>query len=197
MLLLVANFAPGPNTIIAMSNASLYGFKKSIMFNVGVFFGVFIIFGLSSIFSVALYDFIPSLKSIMAYIGAAYILWLAWQTYKSKPHSEEKMQKRTNTFLSGLLLQFINPSVIIYSLATISTFIVPYYKSVFMLASLSVILAFVGFVGTCCWALFGFVGTCCWALFGSIFQKFLVKNYKTVNIIMSILLVYCAVSLIL
>ncbi|MBU5676389.1 LysE family transporter [Alkaliphilus sp. MSJ-5] len=184
--ILVANFAPGPNTIISMSNASLYGFKKSIMFNVGVFFGVFIIFALSSIFSVALYDFIPSIKSIMAYIGAAYILWLAWQTYKSKPRSEEKTQKRTNTFLSGLLLQFVNPSVIIYSLATISTFIVPYYKSVFMLASFSVILAFVGFVGTCCWA-----------LFGSIFQKFLVKNYKAVNIVMSMLLVYCAVSLLL
>lgn len=182
--ILVANFAPGPNTIISMSNASLYGFKKSIMFNVGVFFGVFIIFALSSIFSVALYDFIPSIKSIMAYIGAAYILWLAWQTYKSKPSSEEKTQKRTNTFLSGLLLQFVNPSVIIYSLATISTFIVPYYKSVFMLASFSVILAFVGFVGTCCWA-----------LFGSIFQKFLVKNYKAVNIVMALLLVYCAVSL--
>ncbi len=182
--ILVANFAPGPNTIISMSNASLYGFKRSIMFNVGVFFGVFIIFALSSIFSVALYDFIPSIKSIMAYIGAAYILWLAWQTYKSKPSSEEKTQKRTNTFLSGLLLQFVNPSVIIYSLATISTFIVPYYKSVFMLASFSVILAFVGFVGTCCWA-----------LFGSIFQKFLVKNYKAVNIVMALLLVYCAVSL--
>ena len=184
--ILVANFGPGPNTIISMSNASLYGFKKSIMFNVGVFFGVFIIFALSSIFSVALYDFIPSIKSIMAYIGAAYILWLAWQTYKSKPRSKEKTQKRTNTFLSGLLLQFVNPSVIIYSLATISTFIVPYYKSVFMLASFSVILAFVGFVGTCCWA-----------LFGSIFQKFLVKNYKTVNIVMALLLVYCAVSLLL
>ncbi|QUH19255.1 LysE family transporter [Alkaliphilus sp. B6464] len=184
--ILVANFAPGPNTIISMSNASLYGFKKSIMFNVGVFFGVFIIFALSSIFSVALYDFIPSIKSIMAYIGASYILWLAWQTYKSKPRSEEKTQKRTNTFLSGLLLQFVNPSVIIYSLATISTFIVPYYKSVFMLASFSVILAFVGFVGTCCWA-----------LFGSIFQKFLVKNYRTVNIVMALLLVYCAVSLLL
>lgn len=181
---LIANFAPGPNTIISMSNAGRYGFKKSIMFNVGIFFGVFIIFALSSIFSMALYDFIPSVKSFMACIGAAYILWLAWQTYKSKPSNDDKTQKRTNTFLSGLLLQFVNPSVIIYGLATVSTFIVPYYKSPFILACFSVILAFIGFVGTCCWA-----------LFGSIFQKFLAKNYKSVNAVMALLLVYCAVSL--
>lgn len=154
------------------------------MFNVGVFFGVFTIFVLSSIFSVILYDHIPSIKSIMAYVGAAYILWLAWQIYKSDPQNDDRTQKRTNTLLSGLLLQFVNPSVIIYSLATVSTFIIPYYKSTFMLLYFSLILAFIGFLGTCCWA-----------LFGSIFQKFLIKNYKIVNIVMALLLVYCSISL--
>ncbi|KZL89783.1 LysE family transporter [Clostridium magnum] len=181
---LIANFAPGPNTIMSMSNASRYGFKKSIMFNVGIFFGVFILFALSSIFSMALYSFIPSIKSIMSCVGATYMIWLAWQTYKSKPNSEDKPKKRTNTFLSGLLLQFVNPNVIIYGLATVSTFIVPYYKSVFILTSFSVILAFLGFVGTCCWS-----------LFGSVFQKVLAKHYKVFNIVMALLLVYCAVSL--
>ncbi|WP_454052355.1 LysE family transporter [Clostridium sp. Marseille-Q7071] len=181
---LIANFAPGANTIISMSNAGRYGFKKSIMFNVGVFFGVFTIFVLSSIFSVILYDYIPSIKSIMAYVGAAYILWLAWQIYKSNPQNDDRTQKRTNTLLSGLLLQFVNPSVIIYSLATVSTFIMPYYKSTFTLLYFSLILAFIGFLGTCCWA-----------LFGSIFQKFLIKNYKIVNIVMALLLVYCSISL--
>lgn len=183
---LVSNFMPGPNSIMSMSNASRYGFKKSIMFNVGIFFGVFIIFGLSSIFNMTLYSIIPSIKSIMPYIGSAYILWLAWQTYKSKPHSEDETQKCTNTFLSGLLLQFVNPNVIIYSIATVSTFIIPYYKSVFMFVSFSVIFAFIGFVATCCWS-----------LFGSVFKKFLEKNYKAVNTVMSLLLVYCAVSLLL
>lgn len=38
---LISNLSPGPNTIISMSNASKYGFKKSIRFNIGIFFGVF------------------------------------------------------------------------------------------------------------------------------------------------------------
>ena len=181
---LVTTFTPGPNNIMSMSNASRYGFKKSIMFNVGIFFGFFIIIALCSVFSVALYSLIPSIKPIMTCIGAVYILWLAWKTYKSKPHCENANKKRTNTFLSGLLLQFVNPKVIIYGVTTVSTFIVPYYKSVLVLTNFSAFLAFVGFVATCCWS-----------LFGSVFQKFLVKNDKVVNIVMALLLVYCAVSL--
>ncbi|MBV7274357.1 LysE family transporter [Clostridium sp. PL3] len=181
---LISNLSPGPNTIISMSNASYYGFKKSIRFNIGIFFGVYIIMALSSIFSVTLYSLIPSIKPIISCIGASYILWLAWKTYKSKPHSDDKVQNHTNTFLYGLLLQFVNPNTIIYSLMTVSTFIVPYYKSVFILAAFSGILAFIGFIATCCWS-----------LFGSVFQKFLVKNDKVINTIMSLLLVYCAVSL--
>ena len=181
---LVTTFTPGPNNIMSMSNASRYGFKKSIWFNVGIFFGFFIIIALCSLFSVTLYSLIPSIKPFMTIIGAAYILWLAWKTYQSKPHSDGESEKQTNTFLAGLLLQFVNPKVILYGITTVSTFIVPYYSSVFILGGFSILLAFIGFVSTCCWA-----------LFGSIFQIFLSKNHQVINIIMALLLVYCAVSL--
>lgn len=181
---LVTTFTPGPNNIMSMSNASRYGFKKSIAFNIGIFFGFFIVIALCNIFSVTLYNLIPSIKPIMTFVGFAYILWLAWKTYKSKPHNAGENDKQTNTFFAGLLLQFVNPKVILYGITTVSTFIVPYYRSWFVLASFSALLAFVGFVATCCWS-----------LFGSVFQRLLVKNDKVINIIMSLLLVYCAVSL--
>jgi threonine/homoserine/homoserine lactone efflux protein len=66
----VTTFTPGPNNIMSMINASQYGFKKSIFFNVGIFFGFFIIIALCSIFSVTLYSLIPSIKPIMTCIGA-------------------------------------------------------------------------------------------------------------------------------
>jgi len=181
---LVTTFTPGPNNIMSMSNASRYGFKNSIKFNVGIFFGFFMIISLCSFFSIALYSLIPSIKPVMTYIGAVYIFWLAWKTLKSKPHSEDNHQERTNTFLAGLLLQFVNPKVILYGITTVSTFIVPYYKSVLVLTGFSAFLAFVAFVATCCWS-----------LFGSIFQAALSKNAKVFNLVMALLLVYCGVSL--
>ncbi len=181
---LVTTFTPGPNNIMSMSNASRYGFKKSIFFNVGVFLGFFIINSLCSVFSMTLYKLIPSIKPFMTVIGAAYILWLAWKTYKSKPHSGDNNEKHTNTFLAGLLLQFVNPKGILFGITTASTFIVPYYKSVPILIIFSAFLAFVGFTATCCWS-----------LFGSVFQRFIVKNNTVVNTIMALLLIYCAISL--
>lgn len=180
----VTSFTPGPNNIMSMSNASRYGFKKSIFFNIGILVGFFIIITLCSIFSVTLYSFIPSIKPVMTYIGAAYILWLAWKTYKSTPHSDNESKKQTNTFMAGLLLQFVNPKVILYGITTVSTFIVPYFRSALVLAGFSSFLASVGFVSTCCWS-----------LFGSMFQRFLIKNDKVINAIMALLLIYCAVSL--
>jgi len=181
---LVTTFTPGPNTIMSMSNASRYGFRNSMKFIVGIVCGFFAIFVLCSIFSAALYSLIPSIKQVMTFIGASYILWLAWKTYKSKPHSIDENQKSTNTFMSGLLLQFVNIKLILYAITTVSTFIVPYYKSGLALVGFCALLTFIGFIANCCWA-----------LFGSVFQKFLVKNDKVVNTVMALLLVYCAVRL--
>jgi cysteine/O-acetylserine efflux protein len=179
---IITTFTPGPNNIMAMSNASRYGFKKSIRFNAGVFFGFLIIMVLSSFLSITLYNIIPSIKPLMTFIGASYILWLAWKIYKSKPHLEDE-NKATSSFTAGIMLQFVNVKVIIYCITIVSTFIAPYYNSVFALSMFSLFLASVSFMSTCSWA-----------AFGAIFQKFLFKNQRIVNIIMALLLVYTALS---
>lgn len=184
--ILITTFTPGPNVIMSMSNAAKYGVKKSLPFNIGVFIGFTIIMVLSSIFSITLFTLVPSIKPVMSYIGAAYILYLAWKIYKSKPSSQQEDEKATTSIVSGLLLQFVNPKVILFCITTVTTFIIPYYKSAFALAVFSVAIAFTGFIATLCWA-----------FFGSIFQKFIIRNDKIINTIMALLLVYCAVSLLL
>ncbi len=181
---LISCFSPGPNTIISMTNAGRYGFKRGIKFNMGIFLGVLILTTLCSIFTMALYSLIPSIKPVMASPGAAYILWLAWKIFTSKPESGDTTRRPTNSFLFGMLLQFVIPNAILYSITTLSTFIVPYYKSAAILSIFCLSMASIAFGATCCWA-----------LFGSAFQRFIVKNNKIVNTLMALLLVYCAVSL--
>lgn len=168
---------------MAMSFASKYGFKGSLSFMCGIFVGFFMIIALCCATSVGLYRLIPSIKPAMTGIGALYILWLAWKTLKSKPPGQEAAAGRNN-FLAGILLQFVNPKVILYGLTIVSTFIIPYDDSPIALLLFAVFLA-----------LIGFISTCCWAVFGAVFQKFLAKHEKPINVVLSLMLIYCAVSL--
>lgn len=178
-------FTPGPNNIMSMTNAGKYGFKKSFPFNVGIFCGFMVVMTLCACFTSVLYDIVPAIKPYMLCIGAAYILWLAWTIWRDKPHEKkEKGRMKTNSFLSGMLLQFVNVKVILYGITALSSFVLPYYQS-FQTSAIAVFyLAFVGFAGTCCWA-----------LFGAVFERFFTKYNKTLNAIMALLLVYCAATM--
>lgn len=178
----VTTFTPGPNNIMSMSNASRCGFKRSMRFTLGVGVGFFLIIGLSIAFATALYGAIPAIKPVMTVIGAAYMLWLAWKIATSSAHDANTGPQ--NTFLSGLLLQFLNPKGILFGVTVASTFIVPYYRSAPILVGFAAALALVGLAATTSWA-----------LFGSVFQRFTAKNHRVVGYVMAALLAYCAVSL--
>lgn len=180
----VTTFTPGPNNILSMANASRYGLKRSMSFILGVYIGFWTVLELAVFFGAALYGLLPSIKPVMTVLGAIYILWLAWKTLKSKPVGEGAGEKTTNTFLAGFLLQFINPKVLLYALTTSTTFIAPYFTSGLVLAAIGTGLGLVGLLSMLSWA-----------LFGSVFRKFLTARYKTVNAVMALLLVYCAVAL--
>ncbi|WP_422487244.1 LysE family transporter [Gudongella sp. DL1XJH-153] len=182
----ITTFTPGPNNIMSMSNSSRYGLKNSIHFNYGVFAGFFLVLALSNLFSRTLFNIIPMIKPYMTFIGAGYITWLAWKTFRSKPPTDANHERvnRTTTFTKGFLLQFVNPKGIIYGVTTASTFIVPYYSSPVFLLLFALIMAALGFISTVSWG-----------IFGSVFQLFMTEHHKLVNSIMALLLLYTAISL--
>jgi cysteine/O-acetylserine efflux protein len=180
---LLTSFTPGPNNIMAMSNASRVGFRRSLRFNAGVFAGFFFVMALSCLFSATLYRLIPNVKPVMTVIGACYILWLAWVTVTAKPHSADD-GKGAGTFTAGMLLQFINPKALLYGVTAASTFLVPYYTSPVVLGGFALFMAGVSFVSTSCWA-----------AFGAAFERLLAEHHRAVGLVMGGLLVYCAVSL--
>lgn len=184
LFVFVASFTPGPNNIMAMIFANQYGFKKSIRFCSGVGAGFFITMLICSYFNLLLDRFIPKIELFLTIFGFVYMLYLAYKIFKSNANSKSE-DSRSNTFLTGMILQFINPKGLIYGITAVSTFIIPYYNTNFSLILASFFLAFVGFISTMCWS-----------AFGSVFQKFLSKYRKQFNIVMALLLVYTAVSIV-
>ena len=174
---------PGPNNIMSMSNAGRLGFKEAIPFNLGIWGGFSIVMLVCTLFCSLLSSVIPKIKLPMLIIGAAYMFYLSWKTWKSTSEIEENHSR--SGFFSGLALQFINPKIYIYCIVSMEAYILPYYNSdPLILFGFALLLAFIGFIFTILWS------AC-----GSIFKLLFSKYAKTTNAIMALLLVYCAVSL--
>lgn len=179
----VTAVTPGPNNIMSMSNAGRLGFRKSFPFNLGIWAGFSVVMLVCTFFCNILSELIPKVKMPMLIVGSCYMLWLAWKTLQSSSVIEE--QHSQSSFFSGAFLQFVNPKIYIYCIVSMEAYILPYYKGdLSALTFFALLLAFIGFVFTLCWA-----------LFGSMFKLLFSKYAAVTNRIMAALLVYCAVSL--
>lgn len=180
---IITAVTPGPNNIMSMSNGSRKGFRGALPFNLGIWLGFSLVMLLCTAFCGALSAWIPKIKLPMLILGALYMLYLAWETFKSSGTFSEDGTKEG--FLSGMLLQFINPKIYIYCIMSMEAYILPYFQGqVLPLLGFALLLAFIGFVFTLAWS-----------AFGSVFKWLFAKHTKVVNTIMALLLVYCAVSL--
>ena len=179
----ITAYTPGANNLLSMSNAARLGFRKSVSFNFGITMGFLIVMTVCTLFSSTLYSALPKVKFYMQLLGAAYMLYLAWKVWKTSSDLEVESRKEAS-FLSGMVLQFLNPKIYIYAITAMSLYILPLYHSVVALIVFVLILTIIGASGSYVWA-----------LFGSAFCRFFTKHTKGVNLVMALLLVYCAVSL--
>src|SRR5690554_3632149 len=149
----VVTFTPGPNNIISFINAREFGYKKSLKFMLGIFSGFIIIMLLSSYFNLLLYNLIPKIEVYMGVTGAVYMSYLALKLIRGKSKGKQHYDQRVNTFFTGILLQFVNPKVILYGITIMANFIIPHCRSNMAFISFSVLLAAVSFVSITCWGL--------------------------------------------
>lgn len=180
----VTAITPGPNNIM-MSHAEQAGLRRSFPFNLGIWAGFSIVMLACTFFCSALSALLPRLKTPMLLLGAAYMFWMAWKTFRSGPVAGGGEGK--GSFASGLLLQFINPKIYIYCIVSMETYILPHYQGEWAaLVFFALLLAFIGFACTLLWGLFG---SLCKLLFS--------KYARVTNTVMALLLVYCAVPILL
>ncbi|MFB9759396.1 LysE family transporter [Ectobacillus funiculus] len=180
---IITSITPGPSNILMMNEARRFGFKGSIRFQIGIISGFIILGVVTSLLTTSLYHWIPMIEPYFKIVGAAYLLYLAWQiAFSTKSNNDAAHSK--SSFLSGLLFQVLNIKSILYFLTTMSTFILPYHDS--NIAALSLMSATI---------LIGCAALLLWSIFGATFKKIFLKYDKLVNTIMCLLLVYSAIAI--
>jgi cysteine/O-acetylserine efflux protein len=154
-------------------------------FLLGLVSGFFLIMSLSGLISATLLGFFPALEPILRYFGAAYILYLAFSILKAS-YTFETGDAKSMGYLHGFVLQVSNPKLLVYAFTLFSTFLAPISGNIALLILIVPLLA-----------LTAFCATSTWALFGTVIKTYLnsPRAKMTVNIILSLFLVYAAIEL--
>ncbi|ROS01654.1 threonine/homoserine/homoserine lactone efflux protein [Sinobacterium caligoides] len=126
MLILVTT--PGPGVFAVVSRALASGFRVTMPLVFGMvcadlIFLCIAIFGLSLIAGVLDEFFV-----IVKYLGASYLVWMAYKIWRSKPtttisEDDDSNERWPATVASGLMIGLSNPKVILFYLGLLPTFV--------------------------------------------------------------------------
>ena len=120
---------PGPDNIFVLTQSAVHGRIAGLVVTLGIALGLFVhttavALGVAVIFQSSQYAF-----SALKYVGAAYLLYLAWQVFTSsggKLYCEKtKSERASRQFLRGFTLCISNPKLTIFFLAFLPQFVIP------------------------------------------------------------------------
>ena len=171
-------FTPGPGNILALNTVTNYGYKKGKSLFFGIFAGYYVVQILCAIFVYGVNSLLPNVMEVMKYIGAAYILWLAVHIAFSKKTSENTEQSAS--FLKGFMLQFVNVKIYMFGVTALTGYVVGYMSSFSALLFFELVIATIGTIATCTW-----IGL------GVLIQKFYLRHFRVINIILALTLLEC------
>ena len=135
---LVTSITPGPNNTMLLASGVNFGFNRTIPHMLGITCGFFVLvvavgFGLGAVFQTY-----PLLYTVLRYVGAAYLLYLAWKIARSGPVSEsEKGESKPISYLGAAAFQWVNPKAWIMAIGAISTYtpMQGYFTNVIVIAA--------------------------------------------------------------
>ena len=179
---------PGPNNSILTASGIKFGFIKSVPNIIGISSGhglqlALVCFGLGSLFSQ-----FPILLEVLKYIGACYLLYLAWKMFGSLNISITEEKSSPLKYYEAILFQFVNPKAWVICITAVSLF---YPENV----NLIIGTLFLVIMST----IINLPSISMWAFGGSIIRRYLSnKKLKTIiEWILAILLLGTAISIVL
>ncbi|PBQ13933.1 lysine transporter LysE [Pseudomonas congelans] len=151
----VTSITPGPNNMMLLASGVNFGFSRTLPHMLGISVGFFVLvlavgFGLGNVFKAW-----PVLYTILRYVGAAYLLYLAWKIATSGPASDNvDSQDKPLSFMSAALFQWVNPKAWIMAIGAISTY-TPMQGYFYNVVVISAVFALINLPSVGVWAGFG------------------------------------------
>lgn len=123
---LASYITPGPNNTMILSSGVRFGLRRSIPHLLGICLGfAFMLVAVGLGLHTLLQDH-PAVLTAMRWVGAAWMLTLAWQLATSTGGlSGEVGAERPMTFLGASAFQWVNPKAWVMAVTAMSTYLPP------------------------------------------------------------------------
>ena len=113
---------PGPNNVMVTASGVNFGYKKTLPHILGITFGfpvmiVLIGLGLGSVFIS-----FPVIHHILKYIGATYLLYLAWKIATFSNVNNNGDRNKPFTFWQAVIFQWVNPKAWTMALTAVTVY---------------------------------------------------------------------------
>ncbi|MFE6078409.1 LysE family translocator [Paenibacillus sp. NPDC057886] len=177
---IVVTFTPGPSNIVILTSVGQVGPRKTMEYVWGATVAFGLLLTASALLNHALAEVLPGILHVMQIVGSVYMLYLAYQVYKMG--STETASKQVTGFLNGLIMQFVNPKVVLFTFTVIPSYVLPYYDSTMSTLLFVIIITIIGFLAYSSWV-----------VFGSVFRTLLNRHQKALSILMALFLLYSAI----
>ena len=184
LYILSVGYTPGPANIFSLSCSLRYGHRKSMRLWYGLLAGFTIAATTVVIICWAVGPAIADYVKWIKYIGAAYILYLAWTIFRSRGDIEPKGGECN--FHTGMIVQLTNAKMIVFDFMAVGMFVMPYSHRLVDYLDFVFLLLLAGPGGNLAWIMAG-------GFLNRIFQRYRLQ----VDIVLSLLLVACAVIIVL
>lgn len=154
---LIGAISPGPVNIIATGSGASFGFKKTLPHVMGASIAytfIVLLAGLGLNQWISLY---PQFMDILQYVGAAFLLYMAYKIATTQPNQVNEIQKSKQAplFIEGALAQILNPKAWLVSMSGISLFVSSQIQASLYLLIFCLISFLVCIIGISTWAAMG------------------------------------------
>ena len=176
---------PGPNNSILTASGIKFGFFRSIPNIIGIPSGhglqlALVCLGLGSLFTT-----FPILLDILRFVGAAYILYLAYKMFGSLNITATEDKSRPLKYYEAILFQFVNPKAWVICITAASLFY-PEQENLIIGTLFMVVMSTV----------INIPSISIWAFGGSVIRFYLnnIKLKKIIEWLLALLLIATAIS---
>jgi threonine/homoserine/homoserine lactone efflux protein len=146
---------PGPNVVMVTASAANFGFRRAIPQMLGITLGFALLIMAFGLGVAGLIQAEPRLHVALKYLGAAYLLYLAWRITQAGGNSPDSARTRPIGFIEAMLFQWINPKGWVTAIGALAAFTSVEGNMLLQAIAIAGLLAAACFLSVVLWAGFG------------------------------------------